>query len=149
MGIFSKLRSAAGERDDGIAKAVLTPAVSTMVADGSVDDAELAQLSNVCAFSPIFFNHDGESVSTLIKEIVEEIKEKNHDAVIGDAIAKLSPALRETALCFAMRLALADGRIDDGEKASLAQTAGHMQISVERFGQMFEVMAILQRPPSA
>jgi tellurite resistance protein len=57
--------------------------------------------------------------------------------------------LRETALCFAMRIALADGKIEEGEKASLAQTAAHMEIPLERFQQIFDVVAIMQRPPSA
>lgn len=149
MGFFSKLRGASAKGNDGIARHVLTPAVSTMVADGDVDEAELAQLSNVCAFSPIYFSYDGPGIAKLVKEVIEDIKANGHDAVIAKAAAGLSPALRETSLCFAMRLALADGKIEDGEKASLAQTAGHMEIPVDRFSQMFEVIAIMQRPPEA
>ena len=149
MGLFSKLRGAASKRDETIARSVLTPSVSTAIGDGELNEAELAQLGNVVAFSPVFFEYDGKGLAELIKSIIEEIQANGHDATIGKAIAALSPALRETALCFAMRIALADGKIEDGEKASLAQTAAHMEIPLERFQQIFDVVAIMQRPPGA
>lgn len=132
--------------DDPVARAVLTPAVSTMIGDGDVNDAEMAQLSNLIAFSPIFGDHGPAAVSGFVNYIIETIRQNGHDETIKAAAAELPEALRETALCFAMRIALADGKIEDGEKASLAQTGGHLGVTPERFGQIFGVIAALQHP---
>ncbi|MEM1300707.1 MAG: tellurite resistance TerB family protein [Pseudomonadota bacterium] len=148
MSLFSRLRGQPKPQNT-VAKAVLTPAVSTMIADGSVDDSELAQLSNVVSFSPIFFQLDKNGLTGLVKEVISEIQAKGHDATIQAAATGLSPALCETALCFAARIALADGRLDEGEKASLAQTGHHMNISQDAFGKILDVVIMMQRGPNA
>ncbi|MEO1292281.1 MAG: tellurite resistance TerB family protein [Pseudomonadota bacterium] len=153
MGLFNKLRKASATADTSqqtnVARAVLTPAVSTMISDGDVNEAEKLQLINVCSFSPIFFELDGPSFSKMIGSIIDEISANGHEAAIQKAAQGLSPKLRETAMCFALRIALADGVIEDGEKASLSQTGQHMGISPEMFGVMLEVIAMMQRPPTA
>ncbi len=148
MSIFNRLRGSSGG-DTALAQAVLTPAVSTMIGDGEVDSSEIAQLINACSFSPVFFQLKESDLKGLIPTIIKEIKANGHDAAIQAAAGKLSPALRETALCFAVRIALADGKIEDGEKASLGQTAHHMQIAPDTFGKIFEVMVMMQRGPNA
>ena len=133
--------------DDPLARAVLTPAISTMVGDGEVNDAEMAQINNLIAFSPIFFEHGPATITAYINYTIEQIAQKGHEATIKDAAAQLSQPLRETAMCFAIRMALADGKIEEGEKNSLAQTGHYMEIPPESFGKMLEVLAMLQRPP--
>ena len=150
MSMFSRLRGASPVTpSDAIARAVITPMVSTMVADGSIDDSEIAQLGNVCSFSPIFFQIDQKGLIKMVRSILDEIRASGHDATIRAAAGKLSLALRETSFCFAARIAFADGRIDQGERNSLAQTAIHMQIAPEVCERIIEVVAMMQRPPSA
>lgn len=151
MGLFGMLKGGGGDKtvgviDDPVARAVLTPAVSTMVGDGEVNPAEHAQINNLIAFSPIFFEHGPATVTAYIQHILEQISKNGHEATIKAAAAELNQPLRETAMCFAIRMALADGVIEDGEKASLSQTGHFMEIPPETFGKMFEVLAMLQRP---
>ena len=152
MGIFGIFKGGdkapVGVMDDPIARAVLTPAVSTMVGDGEINEAENAQINNLIAFSPIFFNHGPAAITAYIQHILGQIAKNGHEATINAAAAELPQPLRETAMCFAIRMALADGVIEDGEKASLAQTGHHMDIPPETFGKMFEVLAMLQRAPA-
>lgn len=152
MGLFGILgggRSSGpvGVIDDPVARAVLTPAVSTMVGDGEVNQAETAQINNLIAFSPIFFEHGPATITAYIQHIIDQIAKNGHEATIKAAAAELPQPLRETAMCFAIRMALADGVIEDGEKASLAQTGHYMDIPPETFGKMLEVLAMLQRAP--
>ena len=149
MAIFGKKMSASASRNDTVARAVLVPAVSTMVADGEVSQVELDQLSNVCGFSPIFFKYTQDEMLGMIREIIDEISQSNVPTVVKKATKDLSPPLRETALCFAMRIAVADGRLDENEKSVLAGTASVMGISQEKFGVIFEVVAMMQRPAAA
>lgn len=149
MGLLDRLRGRGGTTiamiDDPLARAVITPAVSTMVGDGSVNEAENAQLNNLLAFSPIFRDHGPAAISAMVQHILESIERIGHEATIQQCAQELTPELRRTALCFAMRIALADGRIEDGERASLTQTGHHLGIPPEEFGQIFEVIVMLQQ----
>jgi len=149
MGFFSKRRKTRHSADTRIARAVLTPAVSIMVADGEVADSELYQLQNLCAFSPIFFQLEPKDVQALMVSIFEEIKTSGQSNAIQNASATLSQPLRETALCFAARIAFADGYIDDGEKASFLEIAKHLDIPDATFVKILDVIAMLQRPATA
>ena len=149
MAIFGKRKSAASVRNDMVAKAVITPAVSTMVSDGSVSQVELSQLANLCSFSPIYFNYTQPEVERLIAEILQEIASYGHHAAIQRAGASLTPALSETALCFAMRIALADGIVEEGERNALALTAQTLGIHPDTFGKILEIVAMMQRPAMA
>lgn len=135
--------------DEAVARAVLTPAVSTMVADGDVSEFETTQIANLCAFSPIYLPLGGERVQRMIGEIINEIGSKGHPETIKQAASRLSPPLRETALCFAMRVALADGHINENEKNSLSQTGYYMDIKEEVFERILSVVAMMQRPAAA
>ena len=132
-----------------IARAVITPSVSTMIADGRIDAAEIAQLHNACSFSPIFAGIGVDKVTALVEEIIAEIRDKGHQQAIADCAAVLSPALRETALCFACRIALADGRVETAEEKSLILTGQHLEIPIETCEKILEVIGMLQNPPTA
>ena len=88
-------------------------------------------------------------MAKLINVIQDEITAKGHSETISRAAKVLSPALRETALCFAARIAFADGRLNQGEVNSLLQTSHFMQIPDERTIEIVEVIRILQNPASA
>lgn len=144
-----KSKAAPVHRNDTVAKAVITPAVSTMLADGSVSEIELSQLANLCSFSPIFFNHSQVEVENMIKHIIQEIATSGHPATIQRASTLLTPELGETALCFAMRIALADGVVDEGERNALALTGQVLGVPPQTFGKILEIVAMMQRPAMA
>jgi len=145
MGLFSRKKAPAPET--GLAKAVLMPSVLTMVSDGSVDDAEIAQLSNLCGFSPIFSGVDANTLTAMIKEIILDLKSGGLELVTQQVKSQLTMPMRETALLFAMRIALADGRVDDGEKNALIGMGERFEIPEDRFFTLFDVMVALQRAP--
>ncbi len=150
MGLFSNLRKAqATPNHEVTARAVVTPAIFIMHVDGSVDDAEIAQLVNSCSFSPIFAPIPGQRTKALLNEVLGDFAARSPSVVIGEAISTLSPALRETALLFAMRIALADGRLDDNEQAVLVKLSQDMGISQSTTEAMFAVVTMLQRSADA
>lgn len=150
MGLFSNLRKAqATPSHEATARAVITPAVFIMGVDGSVDQSEIGQLANCCAFSPIFAPIPGERTIQMIKEIVDDFAARTPGVVIPEAINSMSPGLRETSLAIAMRIALADGRLDDAEKQTLVLLSKDMGISENATEVMFHVMTILQRGADA
>lgn len=150
MGLFSKLRSSdAAQNNDAYvtAKAVISPAVLAMVADGSVDEGELIQIQNMCAFSPIFHAIGAPETKRAIGEALDDLKTKGAAAVIDESAKTLSPKLRETALCFAIRVTLADGVLDEDEKTAIIGTAQRLSVPPEVFQKIFDVVVMMQRHP--
>ncbi|RED13852.1 tellurite resistance TerB family protein [Pontivivens insulae] len=148
MALFSRLRGSKGP-DTTIAKAVIAPSVLTMAADGRIDNSEIAQLANLCGFSPIFFGIEGKVISDLINQIISDVRAKGSEQVLREAAGVLSPALRETAFCFAARISLADGTIDRAEEATLAATAAVLEVNRDVLNKILDVVVILQRPANA
>lgn len=147
MGLFSKLRNSTPKVDNRLTRSVLMPSVMTMISDGSVDDGELAQLANLCSFSPIFSGQSGETTMEMIKSLAQEIITGDLQALLDQAKNNMTMEMRETAVLFAMRIAMADGRIDDGERKALLVLGQHFEIPENKFMVMFEVIGILQRAP--
>ncbi|MEM9975421.1 MAG: tellurite resistance TerB family protein [Pseudomonadota bacterium] len=152
MGLFSKLRNASPAQTpklEAIAKAVITPSVFMIHADGKVQRSEADQLHNLCAFSPIFQELGAPGTKKAVDSVIMDIAAHGPQAVLSGAISQLSPLLRETALMFAMRIALADGELAEVERAVLLRMASEMGISPDNTAAMLEVVLILQRPASA
>lgn len=147
MGLFSKLRAAPAP-DTSLAKAVLMPAVLTMISDGDIGDGELAQLGNICGFSPIFANVDGPKLKALIQEVITDLTSKDLEQVTQTAKSQLTMEMRETAILFAMRIALADGHVDDNEQRALVGLGERFEIPENKFVIMLDVIAMLQRRPA-
>ena len=130
-----------------LAKAVATPAVSTMIADDELSAPELRQFGNLCAFSPIFAGFDEAARSRIVSEIIVDLKRHGAAKAIKAAAEALSPALRETAFCFAARIALADGRLAGEEKTAIEQIAALMAVDDGVVEKILAVIAMLQRGP--
>ncbi|MEM6354567.1 MAG: tellurite resistance TerB family protein [Pseudomonadota bacterium] len=149
MNLMDRLREAGRLSDAALQKNVLTPAVSTMIADGDIDRLEHGLLYDLVPFSPLFAGIDRREIAALEHAIVERIDAVGHTAAIEEAAAALSPALRETALCFAMRVAFVDGNADPGEIKSLETMARTMKLTDTEFDGFARTIIALQRGPSA
>ncbi|MEL6169877.1 MAG: tellurite resistance TerB family protein [Pseudomonadota bacterium] len=151
MGLFSNLRKATGAKSvaDDTARAVIAMPIMVAAADGKLDRSEIDQIINMCAYSPIFHAVGAERTQKLIMECLETIKAKGSEALFTQVASTLSPQMAETALCFAIRTALADGHLDQSEKDMLMAMASRMGIEPDTFIKMFDVMVILQRPAAA
>ncbi len=144
MAHFSQLRASTNP-ETSIPRAVLTPAVVTIAADGNIDDAEIAQLNNLVSFSPIFQGLSSDDLDDMTNSIMDDLLHSGAGQVIEASIQDMSPELRETAFCFAMRVAMADGVLDESEKNVLAGTAQQMQLPKETFESIFQVVTMMQR----
>ncbi len=152
MGMFSKLRSAGKpqvQQSEEIARGVLALPLLVAAADGQIDDAEINQILNMCSYSPIFHAIGAQRTLELGKEIVAQRANEGAEPVFARALEALPAPQRETALCFAVRAALADGHFDQSEKDMLMTMGERMGVPAEKFVQIFEVTAMMQRPAAA
>lgn len=151
MGLFSNLRKASGQTSvqEETARAVLAMPIMVAASDGEISLPETEQIGNMCMFSPVFHAVGGKRTSELGVEIVKDIKANGMTQVFQRSTAALSPKLRETAMCFAIRTALADGVLEDNEKKILIAMGNSMGIAEETFSKIFDVMVMMQRAPGA
>ena len=152
MGLFSKLRggdAAQSTQNEEIARGVLAMPFLVAASDGSVDKCEIDQILNMCAYSPIFHAVGADKTLALSKDIANQLHAEGATKVFARSAAALPAAQRETALCFAIRAALADGYVDQREKDMLVTMGEQLGVAPEKFMQIFEVMAMLQRPAAA
>lgn len=127
------------------ARAVLAPAVLTMASDGRATEAEMALLQNLCAFSPIFARLPEGAVLALIERILADLQEAGAEPVIENCAEVLPMDLRETAFCFAMRVAMVDGVLAHREKQALSEIAERFAMPDEVVDRIIDVVGMLQR----
>ena len=151
MGQFFNLRDHTGRTrvEDETARAVLALPLLVAAADGEISPPETTQITNMCAFSPVFHAIGPDRTMALAGEVVAELKARGATEVFKRAAAVLSPNLRETAMCFAIRTALADGKLEEGEKKMLINMGESLAIPEETFFRIFDVMVMMQRAPGA
>jgi tellurite resistance protein len=148
MGLFSNLRAAAmsgRSPSDDIARALLAMPLMVAASDGEINEAELHQLVNMYAFNPIFQALGVKRTMDLMQDNVRTLRAKGAEHLFVASLAALPQPLRETALCFAVRTALADGSLAAAESTMLTTMAIRMDVPPETSGKICEVVGMLQR----
>ncbi|MFZ5961514.1 tellurite resistance TerB family protein [Thalassococcus sp. BH17M4-6] len=150
MGLFSNLRKGKVEPvDTTLARAMLTMPVLAGAADGKFEESETREIVTLCAQNAVFLRLGYDRTEALIKEIVIDMKKRGAQAIFKEAVAVMPQEMRETALCFAVRVSAADGHVDKSEFEALKVMGQTMMIPPERFIQIFEVLMMLHRAPRA
>lgn len=147
MGFFSKLRAAASASvsDETTARAILGVTMIAAAADGSLDDNELTQIGNLCLFNPLFHSVGAKRSKEILHEVAGVLRAQKADTLLDKAVAVLTPKQAETAMCFAVRVVLADGRMQEDEIATLVIMSERLGVPQETFKKIVEVMIMLQR----
>ncbi|MEM6676611.1 MAG: tellurite resistance TerB family protein [Pseudomonadota bacterium] len=146
MSFLRKLAGATPPADEEIPRAVLTPSVSAIMADGDMQSPEVRMLSNICAFSPIFHHIEPERLAEIVRELIAEVMDRGGATMLAEAAAKLDHGLRETAFCFVVRLIMADGKIGEHEKEALKKIEEVLGLDSGEVAQIYTVIAMMQRP---
>ncbi|MEQ9661725.1 MAG: tellurite resistance TerB family protein [Parasphingopyxis sp.] len=148
-GLFAGLRGkgVSGELDTQIA--VMLPIVAAMVADGMVEDEELAQIHAVCDFSPIYERNSLTQNEMLVGRAIRIIDDLGLENACRAAREQLSRALCETAFVHAVRVIFCDGYVGQLEREVVEQMIGWLEIDRDRARMMTEVVSIMQHSASA
>ncbi|MEL6575508.1 MAG: tellurite resistance TerB family protein [Pseudomonadota bacterium] len=146
MPFLSKLSRSSPPENEALPRAVLTPTVSAIMADGDMQAEEISQLSNLCTFSPIFHNIDPARLAEIVKELIAEIMEEGGAKKLDEAALLLDQPLRETAFCFVVRIVMADGSVTEQEKAALEKIATVLTLDAGTVAQIYTVVQMMQRP---
>ena len=141
---FSELR-AANWHEMTPARALLIPAVLTIAADGEISDAEIAHLNTLIAFNPTLSNLTEKAVDGLTNSIMDDVLIDGRALVISASAQALPPAMHETAFCFAVFAAMADGKLLEKEQDVLAEIAAAFGLSVKAVEHISHVVHVMGR----
>lgn len=148
MGLFSGLRGKGADSLDP-STAVMVPMVAAMLADGSIDDDEVRQIRSICVWSPIYARNSMEQDTDIIKRAIRLVEREGAEAMCKQAAGLLSPALRETAFVFAVRMVFADEQVTQSEERLIENLASWLGIDAARARGFVETISVMQHTANA
>ena len=144
MDLLAKLRGRSGDDMDDIPTAVMTPIVAAMLADGRVDEAEVLHVEMVCATSPIFERNSAVQNERLILHVTRMVENRGPETLCRQAAVMLSPALRETAFIYALRVIFSDGYVGQSERDVVENLTSWLELPAERAALLIEAASVMQ-----
>lgn len=144
MDLLAKLRGRNAESVDDVPTAVMTPIVAAMLADGRVDEAEVLHVETICATSPIFERNSSVQNERLILHVTRMVEDRGPEAMCKLAAQTLSPALRETAFVYALRVIFSDGYVGEVEREVVERLTDWLTIPEARAAVMIDVASVMQ-----
>lgn len=148
MGLFSGLRGTSREALD-VSTAVMVPIVAAALADGSIEDSEINQVRSICAQSPIYARNTRDQDTDIIVRAVKLVESEGREIMCRRAAEVLSPALRDTAFVFAVRMVFADGHVGSAEEILIDELTEWLSIESARARSFVETVAIMQHTADA
>lgn len=148
MGLFARVRGAAADDPPqaATARALLAMPLLVAAAEGRTGPADLAGLAALCAASPAVAALGPDGAAGALAAHLDRLRRAGAEALFAGANARLTPPLRETAFCLAVRAALARGRAGEAALATLRRLAERLELSPATVRAVLEVMAMLHRP---
>ena len=123
-------------------EAFLSIALATIAADGVLHEQEAISLREALNTQSAFKSID---ISSLIKEILIQIKAKGIDTIAEEAISCLSPEQQETALAMATHLAHSDKLFCEREDAFLNKLSVKSKIPNDIAKSIIDSIILLHR----
>ena len=123
-------------------EAFLSIALATIAADGVLHEQEAISLREALNTQSAFKSID---ISSLIKEILIQIKSKGIDTVAEEAISSLSVEQQETAIAMATHLAHSDKMFCEKEDAFLNQLSVNSKIHNDKAKSIIDSIILLHR----
>lgn len=143
-GIISQLFGRGRESELDLPTALMIPIVGAMLADGIVEEEELFQIDAVCAYSPVFERNTSYENELLILRTTRLIEDHGLTKMCRQAAELLSPALRETAFCYAVKVIFADGRYGEVEQAVIREVREALEIDADRAATIIDVISVMR-----
>lgn len=111
-------------------------------ADGSISTSEWDGIVNYIRRLRIYDNFSGPAFDKLFDKLFKILKKDGPSALVTASVEGLSEDLKLTAFACAVDIALADGVLEDSEKAIISQLAEALQIPEKVAVSIIEVMII-------
>lgn len=126
-------------------RAMLTMPLLAVAADAQIDRDTMSRVLRLCGENPVLLRLGHPVAAQLGKAIMEDMAARGPRVLFLEAVEDLPAPLRETALCFALRVSLDAGRLDPETRAALVMMAEGLGISPARFAVIEDVLQALDR----
>ncbi len=145
MGWFSSAKAPSSSDPFTKQEAFLGIALATSAADGTIDESEAKGIFAYLLQMRIFDDYTEKQVTDMFKKLLTVLENEGIGGLVAIAKSSLPTELCETAFVCAVDIALADGTIDENEKALLEDLQQVLEVSDEIGGKVFVVMMIQNR----
>ena len=145
MGWFSSDKTPSSSDAFSKQEAFLGIALATSAADGNIDESEAKGIFAYLLQMKMFDGYTERQLSEIFDKLVKVLQNEGVGGLVAIAKSSLPEELRETAFACAVDIALADGVIEDSEKALLEELQQVLEVSDEVGGKIIEVMMIKNR----
>ncbi len=145
MGWFTTSKTPSSSDTFSKQEAFLAIALATSAADGNIDESEAKGIFAYLLQMKMFEGYTNRQMSDIFKKLVTVLQNEGVGGLVAIAKSSLPDELRETAFACAVDIALADGVIEDSEKALLEELQQVMEVSDEIGGKILEVIMIKNR----
>ncbi len=148
MGLFSNLRAAVSSGPspaEATARAVLTIPLLAAASDGQIEENEANQIINMCAFNPIFLTLGRQAHVRDRGRDHGRLAQPRRRGLLCRGQGRAGAKQVETAMCFAIRVTLADGQVNEAEIRTLSAMGERLGLPFETFEKIFSVMVMMQR----
>ncbi len=146
MGWFSTSKSTSSNDIFNKQEAFLAIALATSAADGDIAESEAKGIFAYLLQMRMFDGYTERQMSDMFKKLLSVLKNEGVGGLVTVAKNSLPAEYRETAFICAVDIALADGVVEDGEKAMLEELQQVLEVSDELGGKILSVMLIKNRP---
>jgi tellurite resistance protein len=145
MGWFSHTPTPTSSDTFNKQEAFLSIALATSAVDGSIDESEAKHIFAYLLQMRMYEGYSNKQMSALFDKLVAVLQNEGVGGLVTIAKNSLPAELRETAFACAVDIALADGVIEDSEKALLEELQQVLEVSDELGSKILEVMMIKNR----
>lgn len=146
MGWFSASKPSSSSDTFSKQEAFLAIALATSAADGNISESEAKGIFAYLLQMRMYDGYTERQMSDIFKKLLSVLKSEGVGGLVMVAKNSLPAEYRETAFICAVDIALADGVIEDGEKAMLEELQQVLGVSDELGGKVLSVMLIKNRP---
>lgn len=116
--------------------------IAAMAANGHVSPAELERAHHLIWFTRRFRQRDGDEVNRMIGAVRARIESSGANAILALVVKKVPARLREPAFAVLADLLLADGRLDEDERAFLRRVGKALGIAAATRRRIVDVVLV-------
>ncbi|OQW92310.1 MAG: hypothetical protein BWK79_14915 [Beggiatoa sp. IS2] len=145
MGIFNFAKTSSSTDTFTKQEAFLAVALAMSAADGEVVEDEVKGIFAYLLQMRMFDGYSQNQLSAVFKKLVKILSNEGVGGLVAVAKSSLPESLRESAFACAVDIALADGKIEDSERALLDELRGVLEVSENTAKMVIQVMEIKNR----
>ena len=127
------------------ARALIALPLMVAAAGGRVEEADLERILGLCAFNPLFRDLGPKVTEEVAGACLTVMHDLGSEELFTEVLDHLTPETAETAMCFAVGAALADGPPSPAAKTLLRTMGQRLGLPEPQFVRIFEVMAAFTR----